>query len=273
MQRSQRGRRMTNRPQTLPALAGAGQTPQSSRHELVRVLSKLGLCSRSQAQIWVRDGRVSVDGRIVRDGAMLVVADHVRLAVDGIAVSRVRPVYVMINKPRGLVVSTADERGRDTVYSMLADAGLPWLGAVGRLDKASEGLLLFSNDTVWAAGITNPATHVGKTYHVQIDCVASDALLAALTAGVRAGDDDLTATSARLLRAGEKHSWLEIVLDEGRNRQIRRMLEVQGVHVLRLIRVAIGPLPLGTLGKGEWRHLTAKEVQALSVASETRPRR
>jgi 23S rRNA pseudouridine2605 synthase len=241
------------------------RAPQASQHELARVLSKLGLCSRSQAQAWVRDGRVSVDGHIVRDPFLPVVALRQRIAVDGTDVQPVRRLYVMFNKPRGLVVSAADEKGRDTVYTALQGAGLPWLGAVGRLDKASEGLLLLSNDTVWAAGITDPIAHVAKTYHVQIDCVPTPALLAALARGVRDGDEYLRARHVSLLRAGEKNGWLEVVLDEGRNRQIRRMLEAQGVRVLRLLRVAIGELRLGPLAKGQWRHLEQDEVDALGA--------
>jgi 23S rRNA pseudouridine2605 synthase len=234
---------------------------------LARVLSKLGVCSRSQAQAWVRAGRVSLDGRVVRDPFLPVIADHQRIAVDGVDVQPAQRMYVMFNKPRGLVVSAADERGRDTVYTALRDAGLPWLGPVGRLDKASEGLLLLSNDTVWAAGITDPLSHLSKTYHVQIDCVPAPSLLAALDRGVRDGEEYLRARKVSVLRAGEKNAWLEVALDEGRNRQIRRMLEAQGVRVLRLLRVAIGELRLGTLAKGQWRHLGPDEVHALAATS------
>lgn len=241
--------------------------PSRPQHELARVLSKLGVCSRSQAQAWVRAGRVSLDGRVVRDPFLPVIADHQRIAVDGVDVQPAQRVYVMFNKPRGLVVSAADERGRDTVYTALRDAGLPWLGPVGRLDKASEGLLLLSNDTAWAAGITDPVSHVRKTYHVQVDCVPAPGLLVALSRGVRDGDECLRAREVSVLRAGAKNAWLEVVLDEGRNRQIRRMLEAQGVRVLRLLRVAVGDLRLGRLAKGQWRHLGPEEVQALAATS------
>lgn len=175
----------------------------------------------------------------------------------------VAPVYIMLNKPRGLVVSAADERGRSTVYAPLAAAGLPWLGPVGRLDKASEGLLLFSNDTVWAAGITAPATHVEKTYHVQIDRLPDLVLLTALADGVEDAGEHLRAKSVNVLREGGRNAWLEIVLDEGRNRHIRRLLAANAVGVLRLVRVAIGSLQLGALAKGQWRHLDTGEVAAL----------
>ena len=230
------------------------------------MLSKQGACSRSQAEQWIRDGRVALEGRVVRDPQHPVVAGAAaRITVDGQPLAPAERVYVMLNKPRGVVVSASDERGRETVYGALAAAGLPWLGPVGRLDKASEGLLLLSNDTGWAAGITDPATHRAKTYHVQVDRVPDAQLMARLRAGVLDRGEHLVARRVELLRAGEKHAWLEIVLDEGRNRHIRRLLAAHDVGVLRLLRVAIGPLVLGALAKGQWRHLETREVQALMV--------
>lgn len=236
------------------------------RHGLARVLSKLGVCSRSQAELAVRAGRVSVDGRRVLDPERPTDPAREVLQLDGAAVGAAARVYVAVNKPRGIVVSAADERGRDTVYDLLKDAGLPWLGPVGRLDRASEGLLLLSNDTVWAAGLTEPKHHVDKTYHVQIDRRPDATLLAALQAGVIDAGERLGAVAVTVLREGEKNAWLEIVLDEGRNRHIRRLLAAHEVGVLRLIRVAIGPLALGELPKGQWRHLTPDEVRALQRA-------
>jgi 23S rRNA pseudouridine2605 synthase len=227
------------------------------------VLSKLGVCSRSQAEVAVRAGRVSVDGRMVRDPEYPVETERQQLSLDGVAVVAVQRLYLALNKPRGIVVSAADERGRATVYGLLRDAGLPWLGPVGRLDKASEGLLLLSNDSLWAAGITEPATHLDKTYHVQVAGVPNADALAAMLVGVREGDDLLKARRVELLRAGEKNAWLEVVLDEGRNRHIRRLLAALGFEVLRLVRVAIGPLQLGELAKGQWRHLDPAEVARL----------
>ena len=233
------------------------------RHGVARVLSKLGVCSRSQAEVAVRAGRVDVDGRVVRDPEYPVEAERQQLRLDGVAVMAAQRIYLALNKPRGIVVSTADERGRDTGYDLLRDAGLPWLGPVGRLDKASEGLLLLSNDSVWAAGITEPGMHLDKTYHVQVAGQPDAGVLVAMQAGVREGADLLKARQVALLRAGEKNAWLEVVLDEGRNRHIRRLLAALGVDVLRLVRVAIGPLVLGDLAKGQWRHLDADEVAQL----------
>ena len=239
------------------------------KHGLARVLSKRGLCSRSEAERWVRDGRVRVDGSIVRDPYHPTLVDQACIVVDGDAVAPAETVYLAFNKPRGLVVSAADERGRDTVYTALAEAGLPWIGPVGRLDKASEGLLLLSNDTTWAAGITAPATHLDKTYHVQVAGQPDASVIATMQSGISDRGELLKARHAKLLRAGEKNAWLEIVLDEGRNRHIRRLLAALGFDVLRLIRVAIGPLGLGQLAKGQWRRLSVEEVRCL----DTRKRR
>ena len=238
------------------------------RHGLARVLSKLGVCSRSQAEVAIRAGRVSVDGRVIRDPELSADAGRQRILLDGEPVVAAKRIYIAMNKPRGVVVSAADERDRRTVYDLLAEAKLPWLGPVGRLDKASEGLLLLSNDSLWSARLTEPQHHVDKTYHVQIDRRPDDALLRALLVGVEDRGEHLAAGAVTLLREGEKNAWLEITLDEGRNRHIRRLLDVHGVKVLRLIRVKIGPLPLGELAKGQWRHLTSDEVAALGVAGD-----
>lgn len=241
------------------------QKPKASpRHGVARVLSKLGLCSRTQAAAWVAAGRVAVNGRVVRDPEFPVRQGTDALSVDGRALDAAEPVYLALNKPRGLVTTTSDERGRDTVYRCLEGAGLPWLAPVGRLDQASEGLLLMSNDPAWAAAITDPATGPEKTYHVQVDAVPDAALLAALEAGVDDAGERLSARRARLLRSGGKTAWLEIVLDEGRNRQIRRLLAAHGLETRRLVRVAIGPVALGELAKGAWRRLSDEEVSSLA---------
>jgi 23S rRNA pseudouridine2605 synthase len=230
---------------------------------LARALSKLGYCSRSAAVALVAAGRVRLNGSLTRNPETSVRLGADGIEVDGIRVGRSEKVYWMLNKPRGLVTSADDEQGRETVYSRLPE-GLPWMGPVGRLDKASEGLLLFTNDSEWAARITAPESHLDKTYHVQIAAVANEALLQRLKQGVRTADGELLqAKEARLVRGSEKNSWIEIVLDEGKNRQIRRMLEGCGPEVLRLIRVAIGPLGLGSLGKGAARELSRQEKLAL----------
>ena len=242
-------------------------TPDGPRHGIARVLSKAGLCSRTQAAAWVREGRVAVNARVVRDPEHPVRPGVDRVAVDGRDIAAAQRLYLALNKPRGLVTTASDEKGRDTIYACFADAGLPWLAPVGRLDQASEGLLLMSNDPAWAAAITDPGTGPDKTYHVQVDAIPDAALLAKLVQGVVEDGEPLAAKSATLLRSGSRNAWLKIVLDEGRNRQIRRLLAAHGLGVLRLVRTAIGELSLGELAKGQWRHLTAAEVAAMAPST------
>jgi 23S rRNA pseudouridine2605 synthase len=233
---------------------------------LARALSKRGLCSRTQAAEWIRAGRVRVDGRVVRDPEFPTVQGVSRIDVDGLDLDDAAAThrYLVLNKPRGLVTTASDERGRETVYRCFDDADVGWIAPVGRLDKASEGLLLFTSDPVWAARIADPASGPDKTYHVQVDRIPGEGELRAMRDGIACDGAILRAKSAKLLRTGGKNAWLEVVLDEGRNRQIRRLLEALDIGVLRLVRVAIGRLQLGELPKGRWRELTAAEIEILS---------
>jgi 23S rRNA pseudouridine2605 synthase len=250
----------------MPAPPRRTGTDAPPRHGVARAISKLGLGSRTQAAAWVGEGRVRVNGRLVSDPEFPVRAGLDRVEVDGLAAAPAARVVLALNKPRGLVTTARDEHGRDTVYDCLRDAALPWLAPVGRLDKASEGLLLFCNDPEWAARISGPGGP-DKRYHVQVDALPDADALRALVAGAELAGEFLRAKSAGLLRSGGKHAWLDIVLDEGRNRQIRRLLAAQGYGVLRLVRVAIGGLALGELGKGRWRRLEAAEIEALSPSA------
>lgn len=231
---------------------------------VARALSKLGLASRSVAAAWVTAGRVELNGRIVRDPETPTVPGD-SLSLDGQPLSGADRHYLMFNKPRGLITTARDEHGRATVYACRDLDGYPWLAPVGRLDKASEGLLLFSNDPAWAQRILDPATHLPKIYHVQI---AGPPRLEALRNGVVSAGERLRANRVELLRRGEKNHWLEIELAEGRNRHIRRMAEAAGLEVSRLVRIAIGPLSLGDLPKGSARALSRAELAALKVALE-----
>ena len=232
---------------------------------LARALSKLGYCSRTQAEKLVREGRVTVDGHGVRHPDLRIDPQRARLAVDGQPVTAARRIYLMLNKPRGVVTTANDPEGRKTVHACLEGLDLPHLAPVGRLDMASEGLLLMTNDTRWAQRILDPASGIDKTYHVQIDRVPDEALMARLRGGAIDGDEVLSIRSAALLRSGERNAWVEMVIDEGRNRQIRRIVEAAGAEVLRLVRVRIGELELGDLAKGAVRELRPEEM-ALPLA-------
>jgi 23S rRNA pseudouridine2605 synthase len=217
---------------------------------------------------------VRVDGVVVREVSARVVPETARIEVDGIPVRKTEHVYLALNKPRGLVTTRDDPQGRATIYECLDDS-LPFVGPVGRLDKASEGLLLLTNDTRWADRLLAPESHVDKTYHVQVAGDHLERVVDLVAGGVvePTTGERLTVKAISLLRAGSRSTaWYEIVLDEGKNRQLRRIFEALGLEVRRLVRVAIGALPLGDLAKGAWRHLAPSEVAALSAPAEPRSR-
>ena len=247
-------RQRTHRP---PKRKVHRQSPQ--RVGLARAISKLGYCSRTQAATLIAARRVRLNGTLVTNAEAPVRLPQDKIEVDGQAIRVAEKEYWMLNKPRGVVTTASDEKGRATVYNFL-DPRDQWLAPVGRLDQASEGLLLLTNDSEWAARVLDPAAHVAKTYHVQIAALPDDQLLQSLQRGVRQGTEILRAARVRELRRGDRNSWLEIVLHEGKNRHIRRMLESLGIEVLRLIRVAIGELQLGDLPKGKTRRLSPAEI-------------
>jgi 23S rRNA pseudouridine2605 synthase len=237
---------------------------------LARALSKLGICSRSQASEWIAAGRVRLSGTIARNPEAPVRLGTDRIEIDGQPAAAKNRIYLVLNKERGVVTTASDEQGRATVYDSLPAAfsgpESRWIAPVGRLDKASEGLLFMTNDSEWAARITAPESHLDKTYHVQIAGVADGKLLETLQGGVENRGEVLRAKRASLVRSGEKNSWIEVVLDEGKNRQIRRMFESLGFEVLRLIRVSIGPLALGGLQRGTAREITPGEKSSIDRA-------
>jgi 23S rRNA pseudouridine2605 synthase len=262
-------RRRTNRKHSQRS-NHANSKPSDPRVGLARALSKLGVCSRSQAAEWIAAGRVRLSGAVTRNPEASVRLGTDRIEVDGRPVAAEEKIYLVLNKERGVVTTASDEQGRATVYDSLprslTGSGAKWIAPVGRLDKASEGLLLLTNDSEWAARITAPESHLDKTYHIQIAAVANEATLEALRRGVENRGEVLRAKRVSRLRAGDKNSWIEIVLDEGKNRQIRRMLESLGIEALRLVRVSIGPLALGDLQHGKARPLTTQEKSALDSA-------
>jgi len=230
---------------------------------LARALSKLGFCSRAQGDRLTRAGTVRVNGVVVRDPSLRVTPERDVIEVDGARVARVERVYLMLNKPRGLVTTMDDPQGRATVYDCLRDASLPFVTPVGRLDKASEGLLLLTNDSRWSSRLLDPASHVDKVYHVQVRAADPAAVIDRVVAGVvePSTAERLEVKAIHLLRTGSRSgAWVEVVLDEGKNRQLRRIFTAIDVEVLRLVRVAFGRLVLGDLAKGAWRLLRPDEV-------------
>lgn len=234
------------------------------RHGLARELSKRGYCSRSEAWRLIQHGRVEVNARVCRHPEHAVDPIRDRITVDGQPVTAAPKAYFLFNKPRGLVTTSEDEQGRRTIFDHLRGFRLPRLIAVGRLDKASEGLLLLTNDTAWAAAVTDPRHRVQKIYHVQIDGMADAALCAALKQGAKEGPDWLAAEDAVVLRSGIKTAWLEITLEEGKNRHLRRLLGALGREVRRLVRIRIGSIALGSTAKGAVRPLLREEIESLA---------
>jgi 23S rRNA pseudouridine2605 synthase len=230
---------------------------------LARVMSKRGFCSRSQAETAIRAGRVQVGGKTIIDPEFPCQLDA-KISLDDTAVKTAVPIYLAINKPRGVIVSASDEKNRRTIFDCLRDTAHPptplHLSAVGRLDQASEGLLLISNDSNWAASITDPSKKICKTYHVQVATLLSTEQFAKITTGIVDNGERLSVQAISELRRGEKNCWLEIVLTEGKNRHIRRILAALNIEVLRLIRVQIGALKLGDLAKGAWREISASSI-------------
>ncbi|MBW8298600.1 MAG: rRNA pseudouridine synthase [Hydrogenophaga sp.] len=239
------------------------QAAPGMRVTLPRALSKLGYCSRTQAEKLVTGGHVSVGGRRVTDLSAWVDIRTDRIEVDGKPVGAEEKLYLMLNKPRGLVTTRDDPEGRETVFACLEGLDIPYVSPVGRLDKASEGLLLFTNDTVLAQRLLDPDSNIAKTYHVQTRGRPAEADLARMTAGILDDGELLKAAGVKVLREADKTCWLEFELREGKNREIRRMLGAIGCECLRLVRIAFGELTLGDLERGKARFLNDAEITTL----------
>jgi len=263
--------RHRRRPESAPEPKPGTAAPRGTV-SIARALSKLGFCSRAQGERLVDAGKVRVNGTLVRNRSARVTPERDLIEVDGGNVAHVEHVYLMLNKPRGLVTTANDPQGRETIYECLRGATVPFVAPVGRLDKASEGLLLLTNDSRWSSQLLDPASHVDKVYHVQVRGTDLTSVADRVAAGIveRATGERLSVKSISLLRTGSRSgAWFEVVLDEGKNRQLRRIFAEVGVEVLRVVRIAIGPIRLGDLAKGAWRWLTADEAKALAGKSPT----
>jgi 23S rRNA pseudouridine2605 synthase len=241
------------------------------RVQLHRAVSKLGWGSRTQARQWIAGGEVEVDGRVVTDPLTWVDLDRQAITRRGQAAPQRACLVLALHKPRGHVTTRSDERGRPTVYDLLPP-GLPHVFPAGRLDADSEGLLILTSDSALSVRLTGPQEHVPKTYRVTVSGRVEEEALARLRGGVDLADGRTRPALVRLMRAGPRTSVLEVVLTEGRNRQVRRMLAAVGHKVRRLTRVAIGGLQLGDMKAGECRVLSDEEVQAALRGGATEKR-
>jgi 23S rRNA pseudouridine2605 synthase len=229
---------------------------------LDRVLSKAGAGSRVDAAGWVRAGRVKVNGRIVRDPDHWVDMERDLVRLDGKPLEPRARIYLLLYKPTGYLTTYRDPQGRPTVYDLIADVGT-FVSPVGRLDLDTSGLLLLTNDNQLAERVTNPDSHLPKTYLVKASTRLSDEQLQQLRDGIALADGQTRPAQVTRVRDSAKYTHFEITITEGRNRQVRRMVEALGAKALKLVRVQLGAIRIGTLPIGKWRHLTDAEVRQL----------
>lgn len=242
-------------------------SPKRPLKTLERVISKAGLGSRTEARRWIHQGRVRVNGKVVENPDAWVDMGRDRVRFDDKPLEVRERLYVLLYKPTGYITTYKDPDGRPTVYDLLAKDIRTFISPVGRLDLDTSGLLLMTNDTQLAERVTNPESHVPKTYLVKASKVLSDGQLQQLRDGILLSDGVTRPASVVRLRDSGKYTHFEITLTEGRNRQVRRMVDALDAHVLKLVRVQIGSLRIGTLQIGRWRALTPAEVEALQSAA------
>src|SRR5271157_4660386 len=236
---------------------------------LERVISKAGLGSRTDARSWISAGKILVNGKLVQNPDHWVDLEKDRITFEGKPLHAAAKVYILLYKPKGYLTTWRDPEGRPTVYDLIGDAGT-WLSPVGRLDLDTSGLLLMTNDNDFAVRIANPGHKIPKTYQVKASIPLSDEQLERLRQGVELNDGPTRPATVNRLRDGAKHTVLEMTITEGRNRHVRRMLEALDSKVSKLVRTAIGPIRIGDLPIGKWRHLTEEEVRSLGGSPERR---
>jgi 23S rRNA pseudouridine2605 synthase len=238
---------------------------------LERMFSKAGVGSRTEAREWIREGRVRVNGKLVTDPDQWVDLQRDRITFDGKFLRAQKPLYLLLYKPKGYLTTYKDPQGRPTVFDLIPDID-QWVFPVGRLDKDTTGLLLLTNDTEFAERITNPSFKVAKTYLVKASCRLSDEALEKLRQGVVLSDGPTRPAQVTRLRDSGNRTFFEITITEGRNRQVRRMVEALDSTVLKLVRTAIGPLHIGDLQIGSYRLLSPEEVRLLAGVSSSTTR-
>jgi pseudouridine synthase len=236
---------------------------------LDRVLSRAGAASRTDARSWIAAGRVKVDGKTVTQPESWVDPTHQRVTVDGRPLRPARKIYLLLYKPKGYLTTFKDKAGRPTVYDLIS--GEPdWLFPAGRLDLDTSGLLILTNDTAFGDYITSPQSHVPKTYLVKSSLRLTGEQLDTLRQGIQLADGPTRPAAVARLRDSAKYTHFEITITEGRNRQVRRMVEALGAKVLKLVRTRIGGIEIGALEIGKYRPLTAAEIASLASRPKSR---
>ncbi len=230
---------------------------------LDRVLSKAGLGSRTEARSWIGAGRVRVNGRLIQTPDHWVDLERDTVTLDGKPVKESKKIYLLLYKPTGYLTTYKDPEGRPTVYNLLGDVD-QYVVPVGRLDLETSGLLLLTSDTQFAELVTNPDYKVPKTYLLKSSKHLSDDQIKQLRSGVTLSDGPTKPAQVTRVRDSEKYTHLEMTITEGRNRQVRRMIEALDAKVLKLVRIAIGPIQIGDLKIGQHRPLTPAEVATLT---------
>ena len=248
-------------------MAPAESNKPSRKKTLDRVLSQAGAASRKEARQWISQGRVAVDGKKVQTPDAWIDPGKQRVTLDGRRVQPAAKIYLLLYKPKGYVTTYKDPEGRPTVYGLLQ--GVPGkVFSAGRLDLESSGLLIFTNDTSFADHITSPDSHVPKTYLVKASTLLTDDQLDQLRRGIELSDGmTRPALVERIRDSGGRYTFFEITLTEGRNRQVRRMVEALGTKVLKLVRTKIGGIPIGDLEIAKYRNLTEQEIHSLRGGS------
>jgi pseudouridine synthase len=241
-----------------------GKKPSASQtlKTLDRLISKAGVASRTDARAIIARGRVKVNGKLVRDPDQWVNPDRDRILLDGKPLRQEKKIYILLYKPKGYITTARDPDGRPTVFELLKDVG-HYIFPVGRLDQDTSGLLLLTNDTAFAERMTNPGYHVPKSYLVKASMHLADEQLDQLRNGLELKDGPTRPARVERIREGGGRTFFQITITEGRNRQVRRMVEALGAKVLKLVRTSIGPVAIGSLPIGRWRHVTPEEIRAL----------
>jgi pseudouridine synthase len=229
---------------------------------LDRVISQAGAGSRKEARQWIGAGRVAVDGKKIQTPDAWVDPQQQRVTIDGKPLRAANKIYLLLYKPKGYVTTYKDPDGRPTVYDLLKDVPEKVFSA-GRLDLDSSGLLIFTNDGEFADHITSPESHVPKTYLVKSSLLLTDDQLDQLRRGVVLTDGPTRPAEVKRVRDSGRYTFLEITITEGRNRQVRRMVETLGAKVLKLVRTEIGSVRIADLQIGTFRELTGQEVRGL----------